>query len=138
MSTILQIANADRNLHLLIQGLRVADLNEKLQGTGPFTLLAPVDLAFRNLSSPDSFENLLNKPAMMQRLIDILSYHILAGKKMIRDFRDGQRFKTALGGDVIVAVKNGVVHINGARILARDMQGSNGVVHTIDSVNIPG
>jgi uncharacterized surface protein with fasciclin (FAS1) repeats len=38
---------------------------------------------------------------------------------------------------VLVTIKDGEIHINGAKILARDKQASNGVIHSIDSVNIP-
>ena len=49
MPTILQIANEDRNLSALIKGLKAAKLEDTLNGIGPFTILAPVNLAFGNL-----------------------------------------------------------------------------------------
>jgi len=138
MSTILQIANADRNLHLLIKGLKASSLDEKLSGSGPFTLLAPINLAFRNLPDADSFENLVEKAGNKNRLSDILSYHVLMVKKLVKDFRDGQKFQTVNGKEVTVTIKEGQTYINGAKILARDMQGSNGVIHSINAVNLPG
>ena len=137
MSTILQIANADRNLSILIKALKASDLEEKLSGHGPFTLLAPVNLAFGKLSYPDTFENLVRQANNKSRLSDILGFHVLTGKKMIKDFRDGQKLQTANGQEVTVAVKDGQVRINGAMILARDRQGSNGVIHSVDAVNLP-
>lgn len=135
MSTILQIAGADRNLSSLMKGLKAADLEETLNGRGPFTILAPVNLAFGNLA-PAAFQELL-KPGNNQKLSDMLSYHILAEKKMVKNFIHGQKLKTINNKEVTVTVKDGEVRINGARILARDRQGSNGVVHSIDAVNIP-
>jgi len=55
----------------------------------------------------------------------------------MKDLRDGQKLPTVNGKEVSVTVKDGEVRINGAKILARDRQGSNGVVHSIDGVNIP-
>ena len=136
MSTILQIANADRNLHLLMKGLKASKLDEKLEGNGPFTLLAPVNLAFRNIACPNSFENLLI-PDNLARLWEIIAYHVLTIKQMMKDFADGQRIKTFHGKEVTVKVSNGRVHINGARILYQGMQGSNGIVLLVDSINIP-
>jgi uncharacterized surface protein with fasciclin (FAS1) repeats len=136
MSTILQIANADRNLHLLIKGLKASRLEEKLDGNGPFTLLAPVNLAFRNIAYPDSFENLLVSDNLT-KLWEILAFHVLTIKRMMKDFVDGQRIKTFQGKEVTARVSEGRVHINGARILYQGMQGSNGVVLLVDSVNIP-
>jgi uncharacterized surface protein with fasciclin (FAS1) repeats len=137
MATILDIANADRNLFMMIKGIRKSSLNDKLRGPGPFTLLAPINLAFRNLTYPDNVETLLSESGSNKRISDIINCHILLVKKLIKDFRDGQKIKTANGKDVHVTVKEDDVYINGAKILARDMQGSNGVIHSIDSVIFP-
>lgn len=137
MSTILQIANADRNLSSMVKGLKAVNLEETLNGIGPFTILAPVNLAFGNLVPPDTFESMVKQSNSNTRLSDILNFHVIAGKKLIRDFRDGQKLQTVNGKELAVSVRDGEVRINGAKILSRDRQGSNGVVHSIDSVNLP-
>lgn len=137
MPTILQIANADRNLSKLIQGLKAANLEDILDGTGPFTILAPVNLAFGNLNPPETFDNLVDQTKKNSRLSDILTFHVLTGKKLVKDLRDGQKLPTVNGKEVAVTVKDGEVRINGAKILARDRQGSNGVVHSVDTVYLP-
>ena len=58
MPTILQIADADRNISTLMKGLKAANLEETLNGIGSFTILAPVNLAFGNLNTPETFDNL--------------------------------------------------------------------------------
>ena len=136
MSTILQIANADRNLSTMSKGLKAANLEETLNGHGPFTILAPVNLAFGKLA-PDTFDELVKQSNNNTKLTDILSYHVLTGKKLLKDFRNGQKMQTVNGKDVEITVKDGEVHINGAKILAKDRQGSNGVVHSIDAVITP-
>jgi uncharacterized surface protein with fasciclin (FAS1) repeats len=136
MSTILQIANADRNLSTMSKGLKAANLEETLNGIGPFTILAPVNLAFGNLT-PDTFDELVKQSNNNTKLSDILTYHVLTGKKLLKDFRNGQKLQTVNGKEVDVTVKDGEVHINGAKILAKDRQGSNGVVHSVDTVNMP-
>jgi len=135
MSTILQIANADRNLSTLVKGLKAANLEETLNGIGPFTILGPVNLAFGNLIDPDTFDDLVKQTAKNSKLSDLLTYHVLTGKKLVKDFRDGQKLQTVNGKEVTITVKDGEVRINGAKILAKDRQGSNGVVHSIDAVN---
>jgi uncharacterized surface protein with fasciclin (FAS1) repeats len=137
MSTILQIATADRNLTTLVKGLKAANLEETLSGIGPFTILGPINLAFGNLMDPDTFDDLVKQTAKNSKLSDLLSYHVLTGKKLVKDFRDGQKLQTVNGKEVTISVKDGEVRINGAKILARDRQGSNGVVHSIDAVNLP-
>ncbi len=137
MPTILQIAHSDRNLSTLIKGLIAANLEETLNGIGPFTILAPVNLAFGNLTPPETFDNLLDQCKKNSRLSDMLTFHVITGKKMIKDLRDGQKLPTVNGKEVSVTVKDGDVRINGAKILARDRQGSNGVIHSVDSVYLP-
>lgn len=137
MPTILQIANADRNLSTLIKGLKAANLEETLNGIGPFTILAPVNLAFGNLIPPETFDNLVDQTQKNSRLSDILTFHVIAGKKLVKDLRDGQKLPTVNGKEVAVTVKDGEVRINGAKILAKDRQGSNGVVHSVDAVYLP-
>lgn len=137
MPTILQIANADRNLSSLMKGLKAANLEETLNGIGPFTILAPVNLAFGNLNQPETFDNLVDQTRKNSRLSDILTFHVIVGKKLVKDLRDGQKLPTVNGKEVTISVKDGEVRINGAKILAKDRQGSNGVVHSIDAVYLP-
>jgi uncharacterized surface protein with fasciclin (FAS1) repeats len=131
MATILQIANADRNLSLFSKGLKIAGLEEKLKEIGPFTILGPVNLALGKLNSL-TYDQLLD-PANSTKLIGFLSSYILVGKKMLSDFRNDQKLASLDGSQVTVKTKNGDIHINGAKILARDRQGSNGVVHLLDN-----
>jgi uncharacterized surface protein with fasciclin (FAS1) repeats len=136
MSTILQIANADRNLSTLIKGLKAADLEEVLSGIGPFTLLAPVNFAFSKLIPAELYNDLISDDNKI-KLANIISFHLIAGRKMLRDFSHGQKIMMVNGQEALISVKDGDVSINGARILAKDRQGSNGVIHTVDSVNMP-
>ncbi|MEO6611478.1 MAG: fasciclin domain-containing protein [Chitinophagaceae bacterium] len=135
MSTILQLMNADRNLSSFMKGMKMTDLEEALSGMGPFTIIGPVNLAFGSLA-PTSYEELL-RTGNSSKIADILSYHVLAEKKLNRDFYNGQKIKTIHGKELEVIVKDGEVRIQGARILSKDRQASNGVVHTIDTVINP-
>lgn len=130
MSTILQIINADRNLSLFSRGLKMTDLEQQLSETGPFTILGPVNLAFSRLTDL-SFEQLL-EPANRAQLTELLSGYILTGKKMLHDFRNNQQLPALNGTHVTITVRDGETSINGSRILARDRQGSNGVIHQLD------
>src|SRR5688572_6512101 len=85
MSTILQIANGDMNLSSMIKGLKAANLEETLNGIGPFTILAPINLAFGKLPDADSFENMVKPGNTGTRLSDIMTFHVVTGKKMLKD-----------------------------------------------------
>jgi uncharacterized surface protein with fasciclin (FAS1) repeats len=137
MSTILQLTFSDKNLSVLTEGLKAAKLEETLNGIGPFTILAPVNLAFGKLTPPDTFDSMVKQSSSNAKLSELLTYHVVTGKKMLRDFRDGQKLQTVNGKELVVSVRDGEVRINGAKILSKDRQGSNGVVHSIDTVNLP-
>lgn len=137
MANILQITNADRNLSLFSKGLKASELENKLTEIGPFTILGPVNLAFTRLTSL-TYDQLL-EPANRSKLIHLISGYILVGKKMLHDFRNDQKISMLNGTQVTVAIKNGSTLINGAKILAHNKQGSNGVVHLLDNTfSIPG
>ena len=137
MATILEIATADKNLTTMMRGVKAANLEESLSAIGPFTILAPVNFAFGKLAAPDTFENMVKQSSTNNKLSELLNFHVLTGKKLVKDFRDGQKLQTINGEHLLVTVTDGEIRINGARILAKDRQGSNGVVHSIDIVNIP-
>jgi len=132
MATILQITNADRNLSKFSKGIKLSGLEEKLNELGPFTLLGPVNLAFGKMEL-NGVEHLF-LPANKNKLIEFLSFHILAGKKMMSDFSHGRKYKTIDGRELTVSLVAGEIYINNAKVLARDRQGRNGVVHSLHSV----
>jgi len=130
MATIVQIMNADPNLSLFSKGVRVLGMEEKLNEIGPFTMLAPVNLALNNMFSK-TYDQLL-QPTNRAEFLHFLSGFILTGKKMYHDFRNNQMLQSLNGDQITVNIKNGDTLINGAKILARNRQGSNGVIHLLD------
>lgn len=135
MATVIDIAKCDRFLTRLLQALDSTILGKQLNEPGKFTLFAPVNLAF-DLVNNKFFDELM-KPANQQRLLDILSYHIVADRKLLKDLRNGQILMALNGKNVTVSITDNTVYINGAKILSRDKQASNGVVHCVGAVNLP-
>lgn len=131
MATILQIMKIDRNLSLFTRGLQESQLENKLNENGPFTVLGPINLAFRKLISL-TYDQLL-EPVNHEKLLDLLSGYIFPGKKLIHEFRHEQKLLMLNGKEVVIRLKNGETHLNGAKILAHNMQGSNGVIHVLDN-----
>lgn len=134
MATIIQISNADKNLRLFNKAVKQSGLEEKLLGPGPFTILGPVNLAMDKLI-PLSFEQML-EPANKSQLLDFISAYVLKGKTMVSDFRNDQKLTTLQGKVITVKVQNGDVTLNGAKVLSRDRQGSNGIIHSLDRTYI--
>ena len=135
MSTILEITNTNKSLTSLMKAMKASGVEDVLNGKGPFTIFAPVNIAFSNLPH-GSFDELV-KPTNKQKLSDIMTFHVIAGKNLVTDLSNGQKLKTVNGQELSVTVANDEIRINGAKVLAQNMQGSNGVVHSIDAVNMP-
>jgi uncharacterized surface protein with fasciclin (FAS1) repeats len=118
----------------LVAAVKAAGLVDTLKGEGPFTVFAPTDEAFAAL--PDgTVENLL-KPENKDQLVSILTYHVVPGKVMSSDLKDGMMAATVQGKDVTITLEGGP-KVDGATISGPDVEASNGVIHVIDSVILP-
>jgi uncharacterized surface protein with fasciclin (FAS1) repeats len=131
---IVDTAVAAGNFTTLAAALTAAGLVETLKGAGPFTVFAPTDAAFAALPA-GTVEDLL-KPENKDKLVAILTYHVLPGKVMSTDLSEGLMAKTVNGAEVTITLDGGA-KVNGAVISAADIAASNGVIHVIDSVILP-
>ena len=123
------------NLSTLVAAVKAGDLVEILQGDGPFTVFAPTNEAFAAL--PAGTLEMLLKPENKDKLVAILTYHVVSGKVMSTDLSNGQKAKTVQGENIDVAISNGSVRISGAKVVVADVKANNGVVHLIDKVILP-
>jgi uncharacterized surface protein with fasciclin (FAS1) repeats len=129
MSNIVDVVVADRNLATMLRSVKAAGLENELNKTGPFTLFAPTDLAFGKMAAGELGE--LLRPHNKEKLTLLLNHYIVSGKQYFKDLKDGQKLKTINGDDLSVTVKEGAVSINGSVIQRRDMEASNGLVHSL-------
>ena len=119
----------------LVAAVKAAGLVETLKGSGPFTVFAPSDEAFAKIPK-ETLQNLL-KPENKKQLQEILTYHVVAGKVMAKDVVGLTQAKTVNGQSVEIAVADGKVSIDGANVVAIDVECKNGVIHIIDAVIMP-
>ncbi len=119
----------------LAAALKAVGLVETLQGKGPFTVFAPSDEAFAKLPA-GTVETLL-KPENKQRLISVLTYHVVPGKVMAAEVVKLNAAATVNGQRVDVKVDGDKVQIDQAQVVSTDIACSNGVIHVIDQVNLP-
>lgn len=119
----------------LVAAVQAAGLVETLKGEGPFTVFAPTDEAFAKLPK-GTVESLL-KPENKDKLIAVLTYHVVPGKVMAKDVVKLTEAKTVQGSSVKIAVKDGKVMVDGANVIKTDIATSNGVIHVIDAVILP-
>jgi uncharacterized surface protein with fasciclin (FAS1) repeats len=116
----------------LVAAVQAAGLVETLKGEGPFTVFAPTDEAFAALPA-GTIEALLADPVA---LAAILTYHVIPGKVMSTDLTEGMMAATVNGAEVTITLEGGA-KINGANIVAADIEATNGVIHVIDAVILP-
>lgn len=131
--TIVEVASSTDGFSTLVAAVTAAGLAETLSGPGPFTVFAPTDAAFAAL--PAGVLDALLLPENKDLLVKILTYHVVSGKVMAADVKDGS-VATVQGDTVALSTANGVT-INGAKVTMADVPASNGVIHVIDAVILP-
>jgi transforming growth factor-beta-induced protein len=119
----------------LLAAAQAAGLADALASGGPFTVFAPTDEAFSKL--PEGTLESLLQPANKEKLANILKYHVIAGRVYSDAAVDGKEAKTLFGQNIRVSVSDAGAKINDAKLIATDIDASNGVIHVIDSVLLP-
>lgn len=132
---IVDTAASNSDFSTLVAAVKAADLVSALKGDGPFTVFAPTNDAFAKLPA-GTVESLL-LPENKDKLVQILTYHVVAGKVMAKDVVKLTSATTLQGSDVTVVVANGTVKIDNANVIKTDIKTANGVIHVIDSVILP-
>ena len=132
---IVDTAVENGSFKTLVTAVQAADLVDTLKGDGPFTVFAPTDKAFAAL--PDGALDDLLKPENKEKLAAVLTYHVVPGKVMSGDIA-GKKLdvKTVQGTTAAIDATDGV-KIDGATVVAADVQATNGVIHVIDQVILP-
>lgn len=131
--TIVETAIAAEDFKTLVTAVKAAELVEVLSGEGPFTVFAPTDKAFEAVPVEQLQALLKDKKALQ----GVLTYHVVEGKVMAADVVKLTEAETVQGEKVKIEVKDDKVMINGATVVATDIECSNGVIHVIDAVLLP-
>lgn len=147
--TIVTIAAGNDDLSTLVTAVTAAGLVDTLNSEGPFTVFAPPNSAFDKL--PDGTVEGLVQPEQKDTLTGILTYHVVSGEVMAADLvaaigaeEDGSlEIETVNGATLTASIVDGAPVLtdaagNTSNIIATDIDASNGVVHLIDTVVMPG
>lgn len=132
MQNIVETALANPDFSTLVTALKKANLVETLSGTGPFTVFAPNNAAFAKIPA----ETLIAVLADQNKLTAILTYHVVAGKVMAKDVANLDEATTVQGGEVKIDTTDSLM-VNDSKVIATDIECSNGVIHVIDTVLMP-
>lgn len=128
---IAEVAESNDDFSDLVSALSDADLLSTLEGEGPYTVFAPTNDAFANLSVDIS--TLSN-----DQLVEVLSYHVVGANIASGDLEAEQSVEALAGGNLFVTAANGNVNVNdNAMVVNTDIEASNGTIHAIDQVLLP-
>ena len=133
---IVEIAAGNDDFSTLVAAVKAAGLVDVLIGEGPFTVFAPTNAAFAKLPA-GTVESLL-KPENKEQLVAVLTYHVVAGKVMAADVVTLDSAVTVQGESVSISASDAGVMVDGATVVMTDIEASNGVIHVIDTVILPG
>jgi uncharacterized surface protein with fasciclin (FAS1) repeats len=140
---IVDTAVSAGSFETLVTAVQAAGLEETLRGDGPFTVFAPTDDAFAALPA-GTLDTLLGDPE--GDLAGILTYHVVSGEVLAADVGglagqslttvNGATFTVNVGGDGSVTLTDGAG--NEVTVVQTDIRTSNGVIHVLDGVLLPG
>jgi len=145
---IVQNAVNSKDHTTLVAAVKAAGLVPTLESPGPFTVFAPTNEAFAKL--PAGTVDTLLKPENKKTLTNVLTYHVVPGRLSAKDLmakiKDGggkAMLKTVEGADLTFEQKDGklwIIDAKGdmAKVTIRNVMQSNGVIHVIDTVLLPG
>lgn len=145
---IVQNAVNSKDHTTLVAAVKAAGLVDTLQSPGPFTVFAPTNEAFAKL--PAGTVDTLLKPENKKTLTNVLTYHVVPGRLSAKDLMEKIRagngkamLKTVEGEELTFAEKDGRLRIwdakgGSAQVTIRNVMQSNGVIHVIDTVLLPG
>ncbi len=119
----------------LVAAVKAAELVDTLKGDGPFTVFAPTDEAFAKL--PEGTVEDLLKPENKDKLVAILTYHVVPGKIMSGDIAGKTKDVKTVQGDTLAVDASDGVKVDNAKVVKADIEASNGVIHVIDTVVMP-
>ena len=134
-SDIVDTAVGAGSFSTLVAAVKAAGLVDTLKGEGPFTVFAPTDEAFAKLPA-GTVESLL-KPENKDKLVAVLTYHVVPGKVMSKDLMGKSMKVTTVQGQKVNVKALGNVYVDNARVATADIEATNGVIHVIDEVILP-
>ena len=130
---IVETAVAAGNFTTLVSLVKQAGLAGTLSGTGPYTVFAPTDAAFKKV--PAKTLKALGRDKA--KLKAVLLYHVAEGRLTAKRVVKRSSIKTVNGKRVRIRVRGSNVFVNKSKVVAADVRTSNGIIHAVNRVLIP-
>ena len=132
---IVDTAIAAGRFSTLVAAIQAAGLEDALRAEGAKTVFAPTDAAFAAL--PDGTVEDLLKPENKDKLVAILTFHVVNGKTKSKELAGKTLDVNTLNGAKLSVDGTNGVKVGGANVVKADIYASNGVIHVIDAVLLP-
>lgn len=132
---LIDTAAANGSFKTFGRAIQQAGMTDTLRGEGPFTVFAPTDAAFDKL--PAGKLDTLLKPENKDELVSLLNYHVIRGRKTTSDLGKWEQARMVNGQSAPIKLVDRRVNIGGAQVTSADIASRNGLIHGIDTVNIP-
>lgn len=132
---IVDVASSNDDFSTLVAAVSAAGLVETLSGPGPFTVFAPTNEAFAAL--PEGTVDSLLLPENRDKLVEILTFHVVAGSYPASSLSGKRGALTSVQGDNLHINGTDGVKVENATVVIADVPASNGVIHAIDTVMLP-
>lgn len=134
---IMTLAKMDENLSTFASLAEMSDLDLKLEYGGPVTVLIPTNDAFKSM--PLEEYNFLIDPDNRDELSRFLQRHILPSKVYAIEFNSSQAIETVGEEEITIStnIAGNVINVGGAQIIKSDIEGSNGIIHILNSIVEP-
>ena len=150
-TSIAKIIEVTPEFSSLKEALDITGLTSTFEGSGDFTVFAPTNVAFDAVLGGLTVEEYdTANPGVLET---VLKYHVLGARVLSTDLTDGQEAATLQGQNITVDLvpntyfpdfdadlgdyEETSIYINSARVFARDIKCSNGIIHVIDNVLLP-
>ena len=132
---IIEMLTDEPKFAIFVKGLILTGLINKLNEPGPFTIMAPSNLAFTRL--PEIKLIALMKPINKENLSELMKYHVIEGKWMSEDITRFATVTTLQNQRLKIQATDFGFKVNGANLQTRDVEASKGVIHGINAVLFP-
>lgn len=130
MPTISEYVRSESTLNVLASLLDRGGFSALLGEAEEYTLFAPNDDAFGRTNIQKSLE-------APEQLEAILKYHLLSGKFTSIDLCSTVYHDTVYGKPLTIELSDGELIVDNAKVVTRDIECSNGIIHIVDNVFQP-
>jgi len=132
--TVVDVVKASQELETFTTLVHQEGLISLLNEDGPFTVFAPSNDAFNALDS----ETLSSLAAKEGGLAQVLKYHVVQGRMSAAALSEQTHVVTLTGETLMIEMDGDTIRVNGSLVTYADIAATNGIVHGVDDVLMPG